>query len=273
LLNSRLYNNHANFYGGAIGNYGALSIFTSTLDTNSAVTRGGGVYNYEGGLLDIEQSTLSGNASQSGGGIYSELFVHNNGNLVLSNSTLSGNSASQDGGGIYAAGGTTKLFNTTIANNQVLVPTGTTYNGLGGGMYVTGPAIVDGQNMLLADNTHQYGALPTQQDDCSGTLASLGDNMIETTTNCTISGTTSGNITGQVPLLGPLTTNGGLTLTQSPLAGSPAIDAGQTPSCTGVNGAPMLTDQRGFRRPIGARCDIGAVEYSPYALYLPLLRR
>ncbi len=88
-----------------------------------------------------------------------------------------------------------------------------------------------------------------------GDLGELGFNLIETVTNCYITGAQVGNIAGQNPLLGQLQNNGGSTDTQALLAGSPAID------------------QRGFHRPIGAQCDIGAVEYSPYALYLPLILR
>ena len=77
LQTSNLYQNHADVYGGAIGNYGTLAISTTTLDSNSAVTRGGGIYNYEGGQIDMKQSTLSRNTAQTGGGIYSEFFIHN----------------------------------------------------------------------------------------------------------------------------------------------------------------------------------------------------
>ena len=58
-------------------------------------------------------------------------------------------------------------------------------------------------------------------------------------------------------LLGPLAYNGGPTRTHSLLAGSPAIDAGN-------NVANEENDQRGpgFPRVIGARADIGALEYS-----------
>ncbi len=275
LLNSRFDHNRADFYGGAIGNYGTLDIFTSTLEANSAAVRGGGLYDYEGGNVDIEQSTLSGNFAQFGGGIYSELFVHNSAALTLTNSTLSGNNASRDGGAFYAIGGHTQFYNDTIANNHVLVPFGTFYAGMGGGVYITGTAIVAAQNTVIGDNTHRYQATLPEPDDCLATIVSLhslGFNLIETPANCLISGTTVGNVTGVDPLLRPLQSYGGPTQTQLPGLGSPAIDAGQTPFCTGVNGAAIPDDQRGFQRPIGARCDIGAVEAGP-ELFLPFLRK
>jgi CSLREA domain-containing protein len=273
ILNSDLYSNQASFYGGAIGNYGVLNISTTTLDANSAVTRGGGIYDYEGGQLNIEQSTLSRNSSQSGGGIYSELFIHNQAGVVLTNSTLSGNTASQDGAGIYAAGGQIKLFNVTIAGNQIIVPNGTTYAGLGGGVYSTSPAVVSAKNTLFGYNTHRYQTLPPVADDCFGPVTSLDYDLIQTTTNCTLSGITTDDITGQNPFLGPLQNNGGVAQTQSLLSGSPAIDTGQVSSCTDVNDAPILIDQRGAPRPMGTRCDIGAVEHFPYSIYLPGLRK
>jgi len=272
LLNSHLYHNSAGFYGGAIGNYGALDIYTSTLEANSAGTRGGGLYNYEGGKVDMVQSTLSGNLAQFGGGIYSELFVHNTAALTMTNSTISGNSASRDGGGLYADGGHTQFFNDTIANNHVLVPLGIFYAGMGGGLYITGSAIIAAQNSLIADNTHRYQALPPEPDDCFGPINPRWYNLIETTNNCTFIGSTFNNITGVDPMLGPLRHNGGSTQTQAPRSSSPAIDAGQTPFCTVATFVPLTVDQRGFPRPIGPQCDIGAVEYSPYALYLPFVQ-
>ncbi len=55
------------------------------------------------------------------------------------------------------------------------------------------------------------------------------------------------------PRLGPLADNGGPTLTQALLPGSPAIDAG-------VAVAGVTTDQRGVPRPQGRAPDIGAFE-------------
>ena len=61
------------------------------------------------------------------------------------------------------------------------------------------------------------------------------------------------------PLLGPVADNGGPTPTNLPEAGSPVVDAipaGTAVLCDGT----IATDQRGFARPLGAACDIGAVE-------------
>ena len=59
------------------------------------------------------------------------------------------------------------------------------------------------------------------------------------------------------PKLDPqgLRDNGGPTKTIALLPGSPAIDAG-------VSCPPPATDQRGYLRPAGSACDIGAYEYN-----------
>lgn len=93
---------------------------------------------------------------------------------------------------------------------------------------------------------------------------------------CSIGGNTSGNKTGQDPLLGPLAYNGGTTKTRDLLAGSPAIDSGNPGGCTDPLGMTLVTDQRGFRRPVNGsvalRCDMGAVEVQRLLL-LPLIVR
>ncbi len=69
---------------------------------------------------------------------------------------------------------------------------------------------------------------------------------------------------------GQATNNGGATETHALLFGSPAIDA----IPFGVNGCgtTVVTDQRGYRRPINERCDIGSYEIGAF-LYLPLILR
>ena len=89
----------------------------------------------------------------------------------------------------------------------------------------------------------------------SGTLVSEGYNL-EISPSNVLTATTDLHATK--PLLGPLANNGGSTLTQMPLRGCPAIDAGNPAF------APRpATDQRGGPRMRNGRIDIGAVEAMP----------
>jgi hypothetical protein len=60
--------------------------------------------------------------------------------------------------------------------------------------------------------------------------------------------------------LGPLTNNGGPTLTHALLPNSPALDAGNPSPPGGGGGACEAADQRGQPRGTHGRCDIGAFE-------------
>lgn len=66
----------------------------------------------------------------------------------------------------------------------------------------------------------------------------------------------NGNIAADDPRLSPLGDFGGSTPTMRPLAGSPAIDAGDP-----AFAAPPEVDQRGVARVAGGRLDAGAVEF------------
>jgi hypothetical protein len=91
--------------------------------------------------------------------------------------------------------------------------------------------------------------------NCSGTVTNGGYNLDSDgscgfgTTNHSLSGTTDNPLN---PQLGSLANNGGPTLTHALLAGSPAIDKGNSFGAT--------TDQRGVARPQGAAPDIGSFE-------------
>jgi len=61
------------------------------------------------------------------------------------------------------------------------------------------------------------------------------------------------------PMLGELTDNGGPTQTLALLPGSAAIDSGNDTICAA---SPINNlDQRGYMRPVGDHCDIGAFEF------------
>ena len=195
-------------------------------------------------------TVISNKAATDGGGISTA-----GGNVTITNCTISGNSAGGNGGGISSLNtgslsGPYTLTNVTITNNFADNENGVGNGfGNGGGIFNLSPGTISLLNTIVAGNIDPGGQAP----DCSGTITSLGHNLIQSTAGCTITGDTTGNITGQNPLLGSLTKNGGPTPTQLPLAGSPVIDAGAS------TGAPA-TDQRGVSRPQGAGVDIGAVE-------------
>jgi len=247
--------------GGGIANAGTLALIDSMISDNGTVGFGGGIDNR--GELIVERSTINGNTvSRSiprsdggfGGGVYSL------GSLSVTNSTMSDNSADDTGGAIWNTG-TITLTNATISSNSAMVK--------GGGIAHVGGTI-DMQNSILATNTN--AAAP----DCFGTLASQGYNLLGDNTGCTFQATTGDQIgtdTNHVdPRLDLLRNNGGSTMTRRLLSGSPAIDAAN-PAQPGSGGtACPITDQRGFRRPQGQRCDVGAYELGP-VYFLPWVQR
>jgi predicted outer membrane repeat protein len=254
LENSRVRNNSGN----GIVVWSTLTMIDSRIYNNVTATGGGGLFIY--GTAILINSLISDNtAGQSGGGIFSQ------GTLILVNSTVTNNSTTLDGGGIFTAAGTTNLYNVTITNNTA--DSDGNGAGNGGGVSVNGlvTATLTARNSLIAGNFDS--STSTQQPDCSGTLTSDGYNLIRDTTGCTITGNTTGNLTGQAAILSPLQDNGGPTLTHALLALSPAIDAGNPTGCLDADGLILTIDQRGYARPVdgdntrGPRCDMGAFEY------------
>jgi hypothetical protein len=84
----------------------------------------------------------------------------------------------------------------------------------------------------------------------TGSFHSLGHNLFSDDPGISLDPT---DVVNADPMLGPLANNGGPTLTQALLPGSPAINAG-------VAVAGIATDQRGASRPTSGPTDIGAVQ-------------
>jgi CSLREA domain-containing protein len=226
-----------------------VTILNSRIETNTD----SGLSLQLGSTTVIRNSTISGNIASptsSGGGI------QNSGTLTISNSTISGNFTDYDGGGM-ANWGIADLYNVTITKNHA--DADNNLFGNGGGIYNADAGILTVHNSIIAGNTD--GSNPAYARlDCSGSLSSAGYNLIGNATGCTITGNTTGNITGVNAALGPLQDNGGPTFTHALFSISPAIDAGNPAGCTDENGGSLDTDQRGFAR--NGVCDMGAYEFN-----------
>lgn len=217
--------------------------------TRGDVTSGGGIRNVSG-TLTLMGVTLSGNLGGNGGAIF------NDGTATLRNVTLSGNVATLGGGGLYNSG-TATLNNVTIADNTA--DNDANGSGDGGGIFVPSGTVTL-SNTIVGDNIDKSTGTDPKHNDCSGTLASGGYNLIEDTTGCTIGGVATGNLTGVDPRLEALADNGGPTLTHALRNNSPALDAGNPAAPASGPSACESTDQRGTKRPQGPRCDIGSFE-------------
>jgi hypothetical protein len=234
--------------GGGILNIGTLILSNSTVSGNHVVGYGGGIYNLYGDMT-VSYSTISGNTASpafegggSGGGIYNYQF----GLLTLSNSTVSGNhaQAGEGGGLLNDSGASMEITNSTISNNTA---------GLGGGISNSVEAtVLNMRNTILARNSGFSGP-----SDLYGSLSSSGHNLIGNTQGS--SGFDPTDLLNVNPLLGPLQDNGGPTQTMALLAGSPALNAGDTAQLG-------VADQRGVVRSGGV--NIGAYQASASALVL-----
>jgi hypothetical protein len=252
-LNRTTVSNNSAYEGGGINTYGTHLEITDANIVNNVTTgtNGGGIYD-GGGTAFLTNATISGNhavgATASGGGIY-----HNSDdNLTLTNVTLVSNQADFFGGGLYHLGRYAVLTNVTIGNNAA--------GAAGNAIYEDSPNTF----VVQLKNSVIFGSA----NNCDGGIfGSLGNNISKGTCTALNQPTDQNNYSGNLHL-STLAFNGGAFPMQTiaPLAGSPLIDAG---------GVCSATDQRGGLRPVGAACDIGAVEYGAAVdrLFLPLIRR
>lgn len=258
LIRTEVSNNTSASEGGGIrldNSDTTLSITDSTVTGNTADTEGGGIHIDNTATVTITGSTISGNTTlhtrsipcdQGGGGISQDSGGVDS-SLTITNSTISGNSAPNScGGGIFVLH-SMELRNVTIVDNSAP-------SGGGGNVYRR-----DDNEPLEVSNSIVANA--ASGGDCATSGATpvfnTGGGNIDSDDSCGFSAGT--DQPGVNPLLGPLSANGGTTLTHMPQSGSPAIDGGVNASCED-------SDQRGVSRPLDgtgngtATCDAGAVE-------------
>jgi CSLREA domain-containing protein len=225
--------------GGGIENDANLVLADSVITASQASEQGGGIFNAASATLSITASTISGNqAATKGGGIA------NLGSLTSANSTIANNTSVNLGGGFYNQG-SLALNNLTVASNQAAS---------GGGVANDAAGVFNFENSIFAGN------IAADSPDCAGSLTSLGYNLVQDLSGCTITGNTTGDLSAVDPLLGPLQDNGGSTPTLALQPGSPAIDAANPSSPGSGPEACQTTDQRGVTRPQALTCDMGAFE-------------
>ncbi|MSP12402.1 MAG: hypothetical protein EXR62_05530 [Chloroflexi bacterium] len=229
---------------------GAVHAAADPLCTVNSVEKG----NYtalQDAVADHNCTTISRSLTLQGTGTGSTIVDGNRagtvisitaGSLVTISDVTIQNGKATNGGGLFIKGILT-LINSTIVSNTASA---------GGGIITGKFARVTLKNTLLANTG----------GNCFGPFSSAGHNLSSDAT-CT-DFIATGDITNTNPLLGPLQANGGATLTQALLPGSPAIDAGDDKECP-------VTDQRGIKRPQGGYCDIGAYEYE-YEWSRPITR-
>ena len=238
-----IQDNESDTWGGGIYNLGTATLTKSSIKGNiagkvgSGGGGGGGVVN-DNGTMTINESTISGNrlsGAFSGGAGIDATGTFSGGVLTLNNSTVNGNTGGTYGIGIHAFVGTVNLNNSTISGNQNY------------GIYYEA-ATFNLRNTILANATLFDCYQPIGY---AGTANSLGYNLVENNSSCTLGGT---DLTGSDPFLTPLGNNGGPTQTMALFGGSPAIDNIPPANCF------LATDQRGVTRPQSTNCDIGAYE-------------
>lgn len=141
---SRISDNAATYYGGAVfDSGGVVNVIESIVANNSAYFGGG----FRGHHLNVSSSTVTSNEAEWGGGFY---LV--GGSITVTYSTVSSNTAVEAGGGIHAWA---TFGNNVFVNVQhsSFISNSATY---GGGIAGTSYALVDIGYTVIRGNTSSY---------------------------------------------------------------------------------------------------------------------
>lgn len=256
--------------GGAIYSSGFLTLTNSTLGANEAKTVGGdgGAIYINGGTVLIRDSYIINNQAQNGGGI--RLI---GGTLTIERSAFRSNIARAQGGGLHIESNAGAIVNTTFSNNRAdrgggIYKIGSTpltnvtihenRADLGGGIFnQSGLPVL--KNTIIAGSLDEAGNNPSL--NCDGPMMASGGRNIISDNACLPNPGSSGDLFSTNPQLGLWF--GTPVRGYIPAANSPAVDGGL--------GCPAV-DQRGFPRPLGAACDVGAIERGAL-IFLPYIDR
>jgi predicted outer membrane repeat protein len=206
--------------GGAIAGLGSLAVTDSTFTGNNALNDGGAIYAGSDASLTLTDSYFTGNHSIRGGALNSA------GTASVSNSTFYANTAG-GGGAVFQWGGLLNIGNSTFSSNDATVEG-------------------DAFDRYSGTGMTSRSVFANHSSACSGLTAGDWDLLDHFDASC------PGNMLLGTPRLQSPALNGGPTKTMRLGAGSDAAERI-------TSGCPS-TDQRGYTRPSGAKCDIGAYE-------------
>jgi hypothetical protein len=291
LNNNEVFGNSSAYGGGVFLGKSASQLNHNIIYNNHADSVGGGVVLYRA-TRSFEGNTISYNTSSNvAGGVYAFYF-----DAAIQGNTIAGNSASANGGGLLVAscsppltgnifygntarlgGGVSLGYSHSIFTNNVLVNNRATSFGRGSALNMEGSDIRMFHNTLARNQGGDgSGVYVTLQGSTFSTLAMTNTLMISHTVGISITSGSSTNLNGVLWYGTPITISGAVVVQHQYLgnpafqvdgyhlrAESAAIDKGVQ---TGVS-ADMDGEMRyGFP-------DLGADEYWPFLLYLPLIRR
>ncbi len=269
--NSLISGNSAGDDGGGIYNTGVLTITNSTITGNSTSGNGGGIHNEGSSLaiahaLTMDSSTISDNNAGGFGGGLSNV---SEATAVVERSLISGNDG-VFGAGVWVSGPSVatndvQLLNSTVSGN---LGTGVEADQTTANAYLYFSTVTNNTTGVYGRGTSPNNTVVLARSlvagnttDCQGSIGMAAYNLVGVQgAGCVLPSAGSGDQIGSPaspidPLLGPLSDNGGPTLTHALLSGSPAINAEPQFAC-------LPEDQRGEPRPEpgGTACDIGAFE-------------
>lgn len=222
-------NNFGHNYGGGIYNDGLMTVTQSSVFSNSTYLgngayAGGGLANLGGGILNLGNVTIAGNAAMAAGGIY------NTGVLSLSNVTLSSNTGGP--GNLYNDANPAFLMNTVLLHSNL-------------GNNCTGPAISLGHN-LSSDTSCTDLTSAGDITDTDPLLGPLRDNGGPTWTMAPLQGSpiiNAGDNNGC-----PSTAQRGVTRPQGPVCDIGAFEV-RVPTLTSISPNTATA----FEMPLGLR--------------------
>lgn len=231
-------------HGGAISNYGSVTVIASDIYSNGVTGLGGGVASWENASLTlIDARVYRNSAGSAGGGI-----AGYGSRITLSNTQVYSNVAATSGGGIGAGNSfvDVDIGTLSILNSQIL--SNTSASSTGGGVSNAGYAVMTGT--LFRANTAFYGGAIENQPYAYSALILNG---VEITRNTAISNGLGGGIINGMTLtviggkigmntgvLGGGLYNGGLAI----LSGTAIVSNSSTGGGGGIynNNAITLTD-------------------------------